>query len=106
MSVDIVILYSPAGLEIMGEQEAKSSSGNNITLRRPMVTRVVPTQDGSYGLTLEPFAVSNPDASVKFDLTGWGIMEIVPIQLSDQYLQFTSGIQLASSIPPSGIVLP
>lgn len=90
----IYIVYSPAGLEVIGEVTCERE--DFLELRRPCATRVVETRDGP-ALTLDPFSVSNPDGTVKFPKATWAVMENVPKQISDAYLSATSGIQIATS---------
>ena len=71
-----------------------------VTLSQVRVLHMQQGPNGQVGLGLMPWTVSNPDADVTINLRDAAMAVLLPAaKLEDAYIQQTSSIQLASSMP-------
>lgn len=103
---EIIALKLVTGEEVIGEVKETLDKSGAILLIKPRVITIMRSPDGRQGLGLVPFSMSNMDATVSFS-KDHVMCQLEPMkQVVDVYLQETSGIQLASSVPPSPLVKP
>jgi hypothetical protein len=104
---EIIALKLITGEEVVGEVK-ETLDKTKIIMLKPRTITIMRSPDGRQGLGLVPFSMSNIDATVEFS-PEHVIAKLEPMkQVSDVYLQETSGIQLASSVPnpPPSLVKP
>ena len=71
-----------------------------VTLSQPRVLHIQQGPQGQMGLGLVPWALSNPEADVTINLKDAALAVFLPApKLEEAYLQQTSNIQIASSLP-------
>jgi len=105
---EIIALKLVTGEEVVGEVKETLDKSRNVILIKPRTISIMRSPDGRQGLGLVPFSMSNMDATVEFSAEHI-LAKLEPIkQVADVYLQETSGIQLASSVPnpPPSLVKP
>jgi hypothetical protein len=122
----IIALKLTSGEEIIGKvkatpsasmlsaQEAFNGANNNdyfnpatgfklpeiVTLSQVRGVHLQQGPDGNVGVTLIPWAISNPNADVTINLRDAALAVLLPApKLEDAYVQQTSSIQLASAMP-------
>ncbi len=103
MSNKIVALMLVTGEEVIGSiVEQVMELGDFIELQKPRVIAIMRNPQGQQGLGLVPWAKSNMETNVKIYKSQMLCEPFEPIQeVVGAYLQETSGLQLASSLPPS-----
>jgi len=112
MSQDIIGIMLSTGEELVGMKSSKEilgvsvSDSNGYCLDKIRVVAIMGTPDGRQGLGLVPWLKGNMNALGVVIKPSAVVAEFDPIQeVKAAYLQETSGIQLASSLPPSkGII--
>lgn len=103
MSNPIKAVMLVTGEELIGELKERVEQTDVHVFRKPRVVAVMRNNTGQQGLALVPWTKSDLDATVEINKSQCVSQPFDPIQeIKAAYLQETSGIQLASSLPPSG----
>jgi hypothetical protein len=92
-----------SGEELIGSFEEKLQNKTTAIVKKPRVLALLTAPDGRQGLGLVPWVKANMDATV-FVNKSQMVCEPYEVlaQIEESYLQETSGIQLASSLPQRG----
>lgn len=91
------------GEELIGKFEESLQQLPTVVVNKPRILALLSAPDGRQGLGLVPWIKSNMDASVSINKSQMVCEPFeVLAQIEESYLQETSGIQLASSLPPRG----
>jgi len=91
------------GEEVIGEVQETLEKRPVVVMKKPRVIALMTSPDGRQGLGLVPWTKSNMDSTVFLHVAHMLCEPFVPLgQIEDAYLQETSGIQLASSLPSRG----
>lgn len=89
------------GEELIGDFEEKLEAKTQYIVKKPRVLALLSSPDGRQGLGLVPWVKANMNATVHINKSQTVCQPYdVMGQIEDSYLQETSGIQLASSLPP------
>lgn len=102
MSNKIVAVMLVTGEELIGELIDDLRVKNSYKIQKPRVVAIMRSPDGRQGLGLVPWTKSNMDSTVEIFKSQLVCELFEPVQeVTSAYLQETSGIQLASSLPPA-----
>ena len=107
MSSVILSVMLVTGEEIIGSYKPQLNDTNCLVIEKPRVVAIMTARDGRQGLGLVPWTKANLDATVEVFKSQTVCKPFEPVQeVIAAYLQETSGIQLANSLPPnnSGII--
>lgn len=89
------------GEELIGTLKHKIEISDVYLFEKPRVVAIMRSPDGRQGLGLVPWAKSNMDATIEINKSQTVSRPFDPVtEVTNAYLQETSGIQLASSLPP------
>lgn len=102
MSNPILAVMLVTGEEIIGEVKIRVEKDDVMVFQKPRVVAILRDNSGRQGLGLVPWTKANLDSTVKIYKTQCVTEAYEPVQeVVAAYLQETSGIQLANTLPPT-----